>query len=152
MYLFISPLQKLRSVFSSSNQQPGKPEITATMDRDRVGMWGNGDSVVPGNISGLDRMRLPGVNKVSNVFRSVLLRSTDYSCPASQKDNQLIKIYYYLFSYSDLLCLYQKLSFSARLCSPEIYYLNCLLETNIPSFHLPQLSVEKYFLFLLFSF
>lgn len=142
MYLFISPLQKLRSVFSSSNQQPGKPEITATMDRDRVGMWGNGDSVVPGNISGLDRMRLPGVNKVSNVFRSVLLRSTDFSCPASQKENQLIKIYYYLFSYSDLLCLYQKLSFSARLCSRGIY-LNCLLETNIPSFHLPQLIVKK---------
>ncbi|CAG9864205.1 unnamed protein product [Phyllotreta striolata] len=41
------------------NPNPGK-----NMDRDRVGMWGSGDSsVVPGTVSGLDRLRLPGVNK-----------------------------------------------------------------------------------------
>lgn len=35
------------------------------MERDRIGMWGQGDNVVPGKASGLDRIKHPGLNKVS---------------------------------------------------------------------------------------
>lgn len=34
------------------------------MEKDRLGQWGNGDSVVPGKESGLDRLKHPGLNKV----------------------------------------------------------------------------------------
>ncbi|CAH1967250.1 unnamed protein product [Acanthoscelides obtectus] len=33
------------------------------MERDRIGMWGNGDNVIPSITSGIDRMRIPGLNK-----------------------------------------------------------------------------------------
>nr|XP_023011782.1 NADP-dependent malic enzyme isoform X3 [Leptinotarsa decemlineata] len=34
-----------------------------SVERDRLGLWGNGDNVVPGRASGLDRIRHPGLNK-----------------------------------------------------------------------------------------
>ncbi|CAH1176368.1 unnamed protein product [Phaedon cochleariae] len=33
------------------------------MERDRIGVWGNSDNVIPGSASGLDRIRHPGLNK-----------------------------------------------------------------------------------------
>ncbi|KAL1509489.1 hypothetical protein ABEB36_004213 [Hypothenemus hampei] len=36
---------------------------TATMEKDRLGQWSNGDNIVPGQESGLDRLKNPGLNK-----------------------------------------------------------------------------------------
>nr|CAH7750691.1 unnamed protein product [Callosobruchus chinensis] len=33
------------------------------MERDRIGMWGNGDNVIPSITSGIDRLKTPGLNK-----------------------------------------------------------------------------------------
>nr|CAI5859470.1 unnamed protein product [Callosobruchus analis] len=33
------------------------------MERDRIGMWGNGDYVIPSITSGIDRLKSPGLNK-----------------------------------------------------------------------------------------
>ncbi|XP_050296262.1 NADP-dependent malic enzyme-like isoform X3 [Anthonomus grandis grandis] len=33
------------------------------MEKDRLGQWGNGDNVVPGKESGIDRLKNPGLNK-----------------------------------------------------------------------------------------
>lgn len=38
---------------------------TEIMERDRIGMWGHGDNVIPGKTSGIDRIKNPGLNKVS---------------------------------------------------------------------------------------
>lgn len=40
-------------------------QSTGAMERDRIGMWGHGDNVIPGQTSGLDRLKHPGLNKVS---------------------------------------------------------------------------------------
>lgn len=40
----------------------------AQMDRDRMGVWGSGDGQSNSRISGLDRLKHPGLNKVSCVL------------------------------------------------------------------------------------
>lgn len=37
-----------------------------TMERDRLGQWGNGDNVIPSKTSGLERIRNPNLNKVGS--------------------------------------------------------------------------------------
>jgi len=44
--------------------QNGVHRQEIAMEKDRLGQWGNGDSVVPGKESGLDRLKHPGLNKV----------------------------------------------------------------------------------------
>ncbi|XP_030762042.1 NADP-dependent malic enzyme-like isoform X2 [Sitophilus oryzae] len=41
----------------------GRYQEHAVMEKDRLGQWGNGDNVVPGRESGLDRLKSPGLNK-----------------------------------------------------------------------------------------
>lgn len=36
----------------------------SSLERDRLGLWGNGDNVVPSKSSGLDKLRDPNLNKV----------------------------------------------------------------------------------------
>lgn len=43
--------------------QNGVHRQEIAMEKDRLGQWGNGDSVVPGKESGLDRLKHPGLNK-----------------------------------------------------------------------------------------
>jgi hypothetical protein len=44
--------------------------------RDRLGQWGSGDGVSPSTLSGLDRLRHPGVTKVWDCFVDNLLLVT----------------------------------------------------------------------------
>lgn len=39
-------------------------KCTRGMERDRIGMWGTGDGEALSKLSGLDRLRHPGLNKV----------------------------------------------------------------------------------------
>ncbi|KAF9790203.1 hypothetical protein SFRURICE_010863 [Spodoptera frugiperda] len=39
-------------------------KCTYEMERDRIGIWGSGDSTSASKVSGLDRLRHPGLNKV----------------------------------------------------------------------------------------
>lgn len=39
-------------------------KCTHNMERDRIGMWGSGDTTASSQVSGLDRLRHPGLNKV----------------------------------------------------------------------------------------
>lgn len=38
------------------------------MQRDRLGQWNNGDNVRPSTVSGLERLKNPGLNKVKTRF------------------------------------------------------------------------------------
>ncbi|KAG5894497.1 hypothetical protein JTB14_029907 [Gonioctena quinquepunctata] len=40
-----------------------KSSKSQNLERDRIGMWGDGDNTIPGSVSGLDRIRHPGMNK-----------------------------------------------------------------------------------------
>lgn len=40
-------------------------KCTHEMERDRIGLWGSGDSTAASQVSGLDRLRHPGLNKVT---------------------------------------------------------------------------------------
>ncbi|XP_048526241.1 NADP-dependent malic enzyme-like isoform X3 [Dendroctonus ponderosae] len=44
--------------------ESGLPQQTSIiMEKDRLGQWGNGDNLIPGQESGLDRLKNPGLNK-----------------------------------------------------------------------------------------
>lgn len=44
------------------------PKSTCVMDRDRLGFWGCGDGEAASRLSGLDRLKHPGLNKVSYIL------------------------------------------------------------------------------------
>ena len=54
--------------FANSKQSLTDTRRTCTleMDRDRIGVWGSGDGQSNSKVSGLDRLKHPGLNKVSS--------------------------------------------------------------------------------------
>ncbi|XP_056639502.1 uncharacterized protein LOC130446962 isoform X1 [Diorhabda sublineata] len=53
----------LEDLGSSQLVSANNKRIISTMERDRIGAWGNGDHLAPGKVSGLERLRLPALNK-----------------------------------------------------------------------------------------
>lgn len=51
---------------AKQSQAASGTKCTYDMERDRIGLWGSGDGTSSSRISGLDRLRHPGLNKVSN--------------------------------------------------------------------------------------
>ncbi|CAH0559306.1 unnamed protein product [Brassicogethes aeneus] len=52
-----------QSARQNANPQPVKGKMSENMERDRLGIWGAGDNVIPSKSSGLDRLRDPNLNK-----------------------------------------------------------------------------------------
>ncbi|KAJ8922059.1 hypothetical protein NQ315_008700 [Exocentrus adspersus] len=59
------PTENGPQVAAKGKQNCASEKLTdiESMERDRLGMWGNGDNVIPGVASGLDRIKNPGLNK-----------------------------------------------------------------------------------------
>lgn len=59
---------KSRALLAATKQSLAASGGTCTygiMERDRIGLWGSGDGQPTSRISGLDRLKQPGLNKVS---------------------------------------------------------------------------------------
>lgn len=50
---------------AKQSQAAGGGKCTYIMERDRIGLWGSGDGQSTSRLSGLDRLKHPGLNKVS---------------------------------------------------------------------------------------
>lgn len=56
------------------------------MERDKLGLWGSGDGQPNSVVSGLDRLKHPGLNKVTHTFQSKPIKYI--------KDNYVIFLHY----------------------------------------------------------
>lgn len=67
MFVFSADLNPTKAEIDSgtSGKRSNSTHTADVMERDRIGMWGHGDNVIPGKLSGLDRIKHPGLNKVS---------------------------------------------------------------------------------------
>ncbi|KOB67805.1 Malic enzyme [Operophtera brumata] len=58
---------KISAPFATNQQSlpgSGRKCTSETMERDRIGIWGSGDGQSASRLSGLDRLKHPGFNKV----------------------------------------------------------------------------------------
>ncbi|CAH2085655.1 unnamed protein product [Euphydryas editha] len=63
-----APRDKNAAQFANNKQSLAVSGKTCTyeMERDRIGVWGSGDGQSNSRLSGLDRLKHPGLNKVRN--------------------------------------------------------------------------------------
>lgn len=63
---------------AKQSQAASGGKCTYEMERDRIGLWGSGDGTAGSRLSGLDRLRHPGLNKVTHIFKLIARSTTEY--------------------------------------------------------------------------
>ncbi|CAH2218165.1 jg21928 [Pararge aegeria aegeria] len=75
-----APRNKSGAPFASSKQSLTVSGLTCTydMERDRIGVWGSGDGQSNSKLSGLDRLKHPGLNKAMLVVGAMTAGSEKF--------------------------------------------------------------------------
>lgn len=116
---------KMSAALSATKQShlPGAGTCTYDMERDRIGLWGSGDGQSNSRLSGLDRLKHPGLNKVIFPINRLCDILLGHGCIGVRK---------YRF-YCCIICLPTRIglathSMSLARCLPIVFTMNVCFE------------------------